>query len=67
MKWTGQLVVIKAHLSPSETENKSTHLSNLLDIGAALAANNLAGRDEFAAKAAPTFTVIRIGTSIRLC
>jgi len=32
----------------------------LLDVGAASAANNLADRDKFAAKAAPTFTVIQI-------
>jgi len=32
-------------------------------VGAALAANNPSDRDEFAAKAAPTFTVIQIRTT----
>jgi len=32
-------------------------------VGAALAANNPSDRDEFAAKAAPTFTVVQIKTT----
>jgi len=39
-------------------------------VGAALAANNPSDRDEFAAEAAPTFTVVQIKnnkTSICLC
>ena len=34
-----------------------------MNVGAALAANNPSDRDEFAAEAAPTFTVVQIKTT----